>query len=182
MAWVEKMAHGSLDPNSAGQDIPPKSPVTDQAEPGVFERCRLVVLKKEMPDPGECITLDEPHRNEPPPSRDHGSDEQRGGNARAGEVQSPAGAVGVLAEVKGIEVAESPKRILVVHWHSPKLCDSLGCSNDTGGRHHKMRTSAIQFLRLRARRESRSSPSKLAAARRSRDGSTFSNVLTLTTA
>src|SRR5882724_11663120 len=144
MAWVEKMAHGSLDPNSAGQDIPPKSPVTDQAEPGVFERCRLVVLKKEMPDPGECITLDEPHRNEPPPSRDHGGDEQRESNARAGEVQSSAGAVGVLAEVKGIEVAESPKRVLVVHWQSPKQYDFLGC-----GAHALVDCCAKQGERMR---------------------------------
>ena len=44
------------------------------------------------------------------------------------------------------------------------------------------RTSAIQLRALRARRDSMSSPSKLAVARRSLDGSTFSNVLTLTTA
>src|SRR5216683_6567591 len=127
MAWVKKMTHGSLDPNSAGQDIPPKSPVADEAEPRVFERCRLVVLKKEMADPGECITLDEPYRNEPPPSRGHGSDEQCESNARAGEVQSSAGAVGVLAQVKGIKVGKSPKRVLVVHWQSPKQYAFLGC-------------------------------------------------------
>jgi len=120
MAWVEKMAHGSLYPNFAGQDIPPKSPVTDQAEPGVFERCRLVVLKKEVADPGECISLDEPYRNEPPPLRGHGGDEQRQSNTRAGEMQPSAGAVGVLAQVKGVEVAEGPKRVLVVHWQSPR--------------------------------------------------------------
>src|SRR5712664_1493643 len=120
MAWVEKMAHGSLCPNFAGQDIPPKSPVTDQAEPGVFERCRLVVLKKEVADPGECISLDEPYRNEPPPLRGHGGDEQRQSNTRAGEMQPSAGAVGVLAQVKGVEVAEGPKRALVVHWQSPR--------------------------------------------------------------
>src|SRR5439155_17980515 len=44
------------------------------------------------------------------------------------------------------------------------------------------RTSAIQLRLLRARRDSMSSPSKSALARRSRDGSTFSNTLTLTTA
>src|SRR5450631_744280 len=45
-----------------------------------------------------------------------------------------------------------------------------------------MRTSAIQLRFLRARRSSRSSPSKSADARRSHDESTFSNMLTLTTA
>src|SRR5258708_27409743 len=101
-----------------------------------------------MADPGECITLDEPHRNEPPPSRDRGTDEQRGGNASAGEVQSPAGAVGALAEVKGIEVAESPKRILVVHWHPPKLGDSLACSNDNRGPHPDIGPPPIPFYPL----------------------------------
>src|SRR5258708_40162117 len=100
MACVEKMAHGSLYPNFAGQDIPPKSPVTDQAEPGVFERCRLVVLKKEVADPGECISLDEPYRNEPPPLRGHGGDNQRQSKTRAGEMQPSAGAGGRLAQGK----------------------------------------------------------------------------------
>src|ERR1700686_3377336 len=126
MAWVKKMPHGCLDPNSAGQDVPPESPVTDQAEPRVFERCRPVVLEKEMADPGECVTLDEPYRNEPPPLRDHGSDEQRESNAGGGEGQSAAGAVCVLAKVKGIEIAESPKGVPVVHRQSPKQYASLG--------------------------------------------------------
>src|ERR1700688_4114234 len=125
MSWVTKMTHGFSDPNFTGQDIPPKSPVTDQTEPRVFERCRLVVLKKEVADPGKCITLDKPYRNEPPPLRDYGRDEQCGGNAGAGEVQASAGTVGVLAQVKGIEVGESPKRVHVVHWQSPMQYDSL---------------------------------------------------------
>ena len=45
-----------------------------------------------------------------------------------------------------------------------------------------MRTSAIQLRFLRARRDSTSSPSKLAIARRTHDGSTFSSTLTLTIA
>ena len=45
-----------------------------------------------------------------------------------------------------------------------------------------MRTSGIQCLFLRARRDSTSSPSKSAAERRRRAGSTFWNALTLTTA
>ena len=44
------------------------------------------------------------------------------------------------------------------------------------------RTSAIQLRCLRARRDSTSSPSKLAACLRSREGSTSSSTLTLTTA
>src|SRR5258706_12626698 len=115
MAWVEKMAHGSLYPNFAGQDIPPKSPVTDQAEPGVFERCRLVVLKKEGADPGECISLDEPYRNEPPPLRGHGGGEQRQSNNRAGEMQPSAGAGCVLPPVKGAESARGPRRASAGH-------------------------------------------------------------------
>src|SRR5258708_20213267 len=119
MACVEKMAHGSLYPNFAGQDIPPKSPVTDQAEPGVFERCRLVVLKKEVADPGECISLDEPYRNEPPPLRGHGGDEQCESNARAGGKQPAAGAVCVLPPRKGVKSAGKPKRILLLPCQLP---------------------------------------------------------------
>src|SRR5258708_23473218 len=114
MACVEKMAHGSLYPNFAGQDIPPKSPVTDQAEPGVFERCRLVVLKKEVADPGECISLDEPYRNEPPPLRGHGGDEQRESQARAGEKQPSAGAGCVLTPEKRIESGRTTQTSLLL--------------------------------------------------------------------
>jgi hypothetical protein len=78
------------------------------------------VLEEEVTDPGECVTLDESYRNEPPPLRDHGSYEQRDGNARADEVQSPAGPIGVLAEIKGIEIAESPKRVLAHDVSPPK--------------------------------------------------------------
>ena len=118
MMGLRELQRSLLDSDSAAQNVPPKSPVTHQTEPWVFERCRLVVLKEEVPDPGERITLDEPCRNEPPPSGNHGRDEQCDGNARAGEVQSSARPVGVLAEVKGIKIAESPKRVLVVHGDS----------------------------------------------------------------
>src|ERR1700730_9039444 len=118
-AQLERIATSPLDPNFAAQNVPPKPPVSHQTEPRVFERCGLVVLEEEVADPGERVTLHERCRSKPPPLRDHGSDEQRDGNARAGEVQSPAGAVGVLAEIEGIEIAESPKRVLVVHGDSP---------------------------------------------------------------
>jgi hypothetical protein len=128
-AQFERIATSPLDPNSAAQNVPPKPPVSHQTEPRIFERCGLVVLEEEVADPGERVTLDEPNRNEPPPLRDHGSDEQRERNARAGEVQSPAGPVGVLAEIKGIEIAECPKRVLV-HLDSPKGKDTT-CPNIT---------------------------------------------------
>src|ERR1700730_157057 len=107
-------------PNSAAQNIPPQPPVAHQTEPRVFERRRLVVLEEKMADPGECVSLHEPQRDEPPTLRDHRRDEQREGNARAGKVQSAAGPVGVVAEGEGVEIAEGPKRMLVVHEDSPK--------------------------------------------------------------
>ncbi len=79
-----ELLRSPLNPNFAVQDVPPQPPVTHQTEPWVFERCRLVVLEKEVANPGECVSLDYGYRNEPPPSCGHGSDEQRSGNARAG--------------------------------------------------------------------------------------------------
>jgi hypothetical protein len=58
-----RLLRAPLDPNSARQDVPPQSPVTHQAEPRIFKRCWLVVLKEEVADPGECVTLDERYRN-----------------------------------------------------------------------------------------------------------------------
>jgi len=109
-----ELLRSPLNPNFAAQDVPPKPPVTHQTEPWVLECRRLVVLEEEVADPGECVSLDERYRYEPPPSCNHGSEEQRNGNARAGEVQSPAGSVGVLTKVKGIEIAEGMERVLVV--------------------------------------------------------------------
>jgi hypothetical protein len=104
---ADMMLRSPLNPNFAIQDVPPKPPVAHQTEPGVLECCRLVVLEEEVANPGECVSLDERYRNEPPPSCDRGSDEQRNGNARAGEVQSSAGSVGVFTKIKRIEIAES---------------------------------------------------------------------------
>ena len=101
--------------NFSGQDLPPQPPVTHQAEPWVFERCRLVVLEKEMAHPGECVPLHEGNGNQPPPLRDHRGEQQRDGNARPGEMQSPADRIGMLAKVKRVEIAESTK-CLPVHW------------------------------------------------------------------
>src|SRR5579863_1637722 len=73
-----------------------------------------------MADPGERVPLNERRRDEPPPLRDHGRDEQCEGDARAREVQTAAGAIDVLAEIEGIEIAETAVCGLVVHGGSPK--------------------------------------------------------------
>src|ERR1700678_1148329 len=99
----------ALDPNSALQNIPPKPPIAHQAEPGIFEGGRLVVLKEEVADPGECVTLNQRCCNQPPALGGHSGNQQDGGNARACEMQPPAGRVGMFTEIKRIEVAESAK-------------------------------------------------------------------------
>src|ERR1700733_10274194 len=66
MSWVEKslgfhwaVRDAASDANLTGQNVPPQLPVAHQAEPGIFERCRLIVLKKEVADPGESVALHE---------------------------------------------------------------------------------------------------------------------------
>jgi hypothetical protein len=114
--------HGRfLDSHFAVQDVPPKTPIAHQAEKRVLERRGLVVLKKEVTNPGERVPLDESHRNKPPPLRDQSGAEQRDRDARADEMQSAASPVGMLTEIEEIEIAERAKRILVVHRHSPWL-------------------------------------------------------------
>ena len=72
------------------------------------------MLKKEVTYPGECIALQERDGDEPPSLRDHSGTEQYYGHAGAGEMQSSAGTIGVLAKIKRIEIVEAAKS-LVVH-------------------------------------------------------------------
>src|SRR5579863_9362609 len=102
-----------LDSLSTGQDVPPKTPVTHETEQGVLERRGFVVLEEEMADPGERVSLNERHGDEPPPLRDHRRHEQCQGDTRAREMQPAAGSIHVLAEIEGIEIAESSVRGLV---------------------------------------------------------------------
>src|SRR5277367_1154630 len=135
-AALRRPARGRrLNSHSAVQDIPPQAPVAHQAEQGMFECRRLVVLEKEMTDPRKGVPLYESDRNEPPPARDHSGDEQCSGNAGPGEMQAPAGAVGVLAEIKGIEIAESAVRVSVAHYLGPSDVGRL-----RNGRHTTTRT------------------------------------------
>src|SRR5258708_12144135 len=78
-----------LDPNFAVQDVPPQSPVAHQTEPGVFERCRLVALEKEVADPGEYVSLDDTCHNPPPPLRGNRRHEQRDDSTRRDEAHTP---------------------------------------------------------------------------------------------
>lgn len=114
------LLHLALDFYSATQDVPPETPVAHQAEYRILERRGMVVLKEEVADPGECVSLEERHRNQPPGSRHRGDDEQRNGDASTSEMQPSAGAVGMFAQIKRIEIPESMKRVFIVHRDSPR--------------------------------------------------------------
>src|SRR5271154_1758899 len=111
-------AGSNLDSLSAFQDVPPQAPVAHEAEQRVLERRRFVVLEKEMANPGERVALNERCSDKPPALRDRGSDQQCEGDARAREVQPAASAIDVLAEIEGIEIAETAVCGLVVHGKS----------------------------------------------------------------
>src|SRR6266480_5047118 len=112
-------------PNFARQDFPPKTPVAHEAEPGILERRRFVVLKEEVADPGECVALDQSYRRQPPQLRDQGSDEQCGGNTRTNEVQSAGDPVGMFAEIKRIKIGEGTKGLLFAHVRTPSRMASI---------------------------------------------------------
>ena len=92
--------------NLPRHDVPPHAPVTDKAEARVFKSSRPVVLKKEMPDPGEGVTLYQRDQNQPPDLREQRRDEQGQGDAGAHKIQPPRHAVGMFAQIERVEVGE----------------------------------------------------------------------------
>src|SRR5690606_25120945 len=84
-------------------------PVAGEGIERMPEGRRPVFLEEKMPDPGEGIARYQ-RRQQPPRiaalDRQHDEADREAG---ADEVQAPAGAVAVLAEVIGIELAETRK-------------------------------------------------------------------------
>jgi hypothetical protein len=68
---------------------------------------RAVLLEEEMPDPGEGIACDEAGEQPPEVERGKGMQDGERAEARAGEVQPAAGAVGVLPQIKRVELGKS---------------------------------------------------------------------------
>src|SRR5277367_3732719 len=91
--------------NSAGKNVPPKPPITQQAVPRMLERRGPIVFEEKMTHPGKCVSLQKRHRNQPPRLRDSRGKDQRDGGARADEVQPPAGPVCMLSKIKWVEIA-----------------------------------------------------------------------------
>lgn len=87
-------------------DVPPHPPVTHKAEPGILERRRPVVFKEEMPNPCESVPLHQSDRDQPPDLRQQRRNHQGKRDAGTHKMQSPRNAIGMLAEIKRIEVCE----------------------------------------------------------------------------
>src|SRR3984885_7096138 len=102
-------------PHLAGEDLPPEPPVSDEREPRMLERRRLVVLEEKMADPGERIALNEGGREQPPDAHQEGRDDEHSRDTRTGEVQPTRGAVRMLAQIERIEFAKGGKGSLAAH-------------------------------------------------------------------
>src|SRR5690348_13454094 len=89
------------------QDLPEHHPVADQAVERMPERRRAVLLVDEVAEPGESVAAkrcaEQPPRVPENDGQHHGRDHQPGTR----EVQAPAAAIGVLAQIVGIELAEA---------------------------------------------------------------------------
>ena len=105
------MRHGRLgetqsELDSAGQDLPPYTPVANETHERVAEGSQPVVLEEEMADPCERITLKQGQNQQPPMLAPQGHGDQEDGDAATCEVQAAGGPVRMLAEVERIELAK----------------------------------------------------------------------------
>ncbi len=96
-----------LKPHLTAPHISPHAPVADEAVEGVFEGGRAVVFEEEMADPCECVALQQSIEDEHGVARDYGHDNQHKADAGADEVQTAAGAIAVLAQVKRVKVGKA---------------------------------------------------------------------------
>ncbi len=93
--------------------MPEHDKVGDQAHPEVDEGGRLVLLKKEMANPGKAVPA---HRNEgdqPEWSDEQPIDQQSDQSSRADKMERSAGRVLVFSKVIGIEFLEGG--VLFIH-------------------------------------------------------------------
>src|SRR5690606_38537134 len=74
-----------------------------------------VALEEIVADPGKRIRLDDRHPHQPPGAGNRRREQPDQYQAGADEVQPPRRAVGVLAQVIRIELAERAKRRLLFH-------------------------------------------------------------------
>ena len=93
--------------------------IAHQAVQRVLKRCRAVLFEEEVPDPGKAVAGDRHGQQQAQrPSADgigQNADHQRG----ADEMQAPAGAVAVLAQVVRVELGEAVELFDVFHDGRP---------------------------------------------------------------
>src|SRR5690242_11856621 len=95
--------------NPALQYLEEHHPVTAQAVERVPEGSRAILLVNEVTEPGEPVPAQR-DADQPPRVARHDRDEQaRDHQPGAEEVRQPAAAIGVLAEIVGIELAKAGK-------------------------------------------------------------------------
>src|SRR5690348_8227258 len=99
--------HQLLNGDLALQCLPEHHPIADQAVHRMAESGRAILLVEEMAGPGEPVPAQR-HADQPPGIAGCDRDgDPRDHQPRADEVQAPAAAIGVLAEVVRIELAEA---------------------------------------------------------------------------
>src|SRR5262245_31863285 len=103
---TRKALMASLEPDLVAHDVPPHAPVAEKAEPGIREGRGPVLLEEEMPGPGERVALHQACCDQPPELCRDSGDQRHCGQARADEVQSAAGSIGMLAEIERIELRQ----------------------------------------------------------------------------
>src|SRR6185312_11549888 len=87
----------------------------DETEQRVLEGGGPVMLEEEVPCPGTRVALDQRQREKPPVLRDHGGNDQHGGNRRAGKMQPAAHRVGVLAQIERVKLGKCTQRPGLAH-------------------------------------------------------------------
>src|SRR5690348_9456256 len=95
------------------QDLPEHHPVADQAVERMPERGRAVLLVDEVAEPGESVAAKRCAEQPPRVPEDDGQHDRRDHQPGTCEVQAPAAAIGVLAEIVRIELAEAGE----ARWH-----------------------------------------------------------------
>src|SRR5262245_26766701 len=98
---------GSSEPDLAGEHVLPHHPIAHETPQRVSEGGGAVLLEEIVTDPREGIAAEQAGQQPPEVQRRERVQQEAEAERGADEMQPPAGAVGVLAEVEGIELAEA---------------------------------------------------------------------------
>src|SRR3569623_756565 len=98
---------GPSERDLAAQHVHVHHPVADEAVERILEGGRLVLLEEEVPDPGAGVAAEEGAEQVVGIGAHRGQGEEGQGDGAAEVVQAAADHVGMLAQVKRVELAEA---------------------------------------------------------------------------